>query len=275
MPWHETDDGDRLWYEEQGQGAPLILLHGWCMSSVVWRYQLEELATTFRVITIDLAGHGRSSRPACGYSFEKYAKDLVGLVLTLQLSNIILAGWSLGAQVAIQSFPLVHERVAGLVLIAGTPRFTSSADFPHALSRKEADGMGLKVKRNIGRAIEGFIGRMFCSGELDDPIVAARVCEQLAAVPIPGTVTALQSLEVLITADMRDLVGRIDLPTLVINGDQDRICLPQASAWMASHIQASRHIVFPGCGHAPFMTRNREFNACLIDFGRRISEQSA
>lgn len=275
MPWYETDGGDRLWYEEQGEGPTLILLHGWCMSSAVFRIQLDELATSFRVLAPDLAGHGRSNRSAGGYGFEKYSRDLASLVQTLQLSDLLLAGWSLGAQVAIQALPLLRERVAGLVLIAGTPRFTSSSDFPYALSRMEADGMGLKVRRNIGRALEGFIGRMFAPGELDDPLLADRVRGLLADVPIPDTDCALQSLQALSAADMRGLIERIDLPTLVINGDQDRICLPQASAWMADHITASRRISFSGCGHAPFMTRSREFNACLIDFGRRVREQSS
>ena len=272
MPWYENESGVRLWYEERGTGPALVLLHGWCMSSAVWSFQLEQLSGIFRVIAPDLRGHGRSERSGDGYSFEKFAADIAALFRHLDLRQAILAGWSLGAQVALLASPLLRERLAGLALISGTPRFTATDDFPHALDEAEASGMGLKVRRNIGRALEGFTRRMFAAGELDDEALAGRIRALLATVPLPDPEIALASLQALATADMRSLLPETDLPTLIISGDIDQICLPQASKYMAQRIQSSCHVVLQGCGHAPFLAHSRQFNEEISSFGRRIFE---
>jgi len=274
MPWYENESGVRLWYEEQGAGPALVLLHGWCMSSVVWRFQLEQLSGTFRVIAPDLRGHGRSERSGDGYSFEGFAADIAALFRRLDLRGALLAGWSLGAQVALLASPILRERLAGLVLISGTPRFTATDDFPHALAETEASGMGLKVRRNIGKALEGFTKRMFTAGELDDEALADRIKALLATVPLPDPEMAMASLRALATADMRNLLSEVDLPTLIINGDRDRICLPEASEYMARRIESSCHVVLNGCGHAPFLTRYDEFDEFIVNFSRRTFEQA-
>jgi pimeloyl-ACP methyl ester esterase len=270
MPWYENGAGDSLWYEESGTGPPLVLLHGWCMSSSVWRPQIEKLSDTFRVIAPDLAGHGRSASSVDGCRFDGFAADIVALFRYLDLTDALLAGWSLGAQAALQAFGPLRERIAGLVLISATPRFTATADFPWGLAPVEADGMALKLRRNAARALEGFTARMFAPDELNDPALAALVHDLLAAIPIPESGVALQCLKALVEADMRDLLPAIDRPTLIVNGDRDVICLPEASAFLDQQIASSRRVVIQGCGHAPFLTRSREFDACLMDFSRRV-----
>ena len=274
MPWYENGHNDRLWYEDHGTGPVLVLLHGWCMSSAVWRLQFEGLSAEYRVIAPDLAGHGRSAQSARRYGFAEFAADVTDLFRYLELTDALLVGWSLGAQVAIQSFGQLRERLAGLVLVSATPCFTAAADFPWGLVPAEAKGMAVKVRRNAQRALEGFTTRMFASEELDDPVVAAQIRDLLAAVPIPETGLALQSLEALAEADMRPLLSAIDLPTLIINGDRDVICLPGASLYLARQIAFSSQVVLPGCGHAPFLTRSREFAACIVNFSRRVRDRS-
>lgn len=272
MPWYTATDNTRLWYEDRGNGKPLVLVHGWCMSSAVWRFQLEALSRSFRVIAPDLRGHGASIPCAeAGARLEGFSADMEALFRHLDLEGAVLAGWSLGAQVALMaSFPL-KSRLAGLALIAGTPCFTAAEGFPAGLGKIESDGMALKVRRNTRRAIEGFNTRLFAPGELEEPGLAERVHAVLGGIPIPETPVALQSLQSLAGADLRLLLHRVELPTLIISGDNDMICLPEASAYMASHIRASRHVVFAGCGHAPFLTRGRAFDACLGGFAAEVA----
>jgi len=272
MPWYVNDEGQRLWYEEQGSGPALVLLHGWCMSSVVWRFQLETLSRSFRVIAPDLAGHGKSEKAAGGYGFEGFSADIAALLRHLDLSGAILAGWSLGAQVALLACSRVRERLSGLVLISATPCFVAGDDFPHALEKAEVDGMAVKVRRNIARALNGFSQLMFAAGELADTALTDRVAALLASIPLPETDTALQTLQALAGADMRHLLSKIDLPTLIINGERDSICLPGASAYLARMIGSSSRIVFDACGHAPFLTRHEEFDQSIINFSRRTFE---
>jgi len=275
MPWFVSSGGARIWYEEHGSGPELVLLHGWCMSSAVWRLQYETLSSRFRIIAPDLRGHGNSDKSANGYNFDGFADDLDGLFRHLGLSRALLAGWSLGAQVALQACSRLSGRLAGLVLISGTPRFTATVDFPYALGAIEAEGMGIKVRRNMGRALQGFMTRMFASGELDDTALAEKVQGILGAIALPDPDMAFQSLLSLASADMRPLLSAIQLPTMILNGDQDRICLPQASDYLAGNIPYSEHVVISGCGHAPFLTHCIEFNEHLKHFSRRIFEHGA
>jgi pimeloyl-ACP methyl ester esterase len=266
MAWYAAGSGSRLWYEECGSGTPIVFIHGWCMSSAVWRLQREGLPDTFRVITVDLPGHGKSSPHAGMFSIKGCAIDLAGFFESLGLHNALLAGWSLGSMIALESFPGLRDRLCGLVLIAGTPRFTQCDDFPYGLSRLEVEGMTGKVQRSLRRALEGFITRMFAPGELDEPSQASKVQELLSSLPLPTTDAALQALDALVETDLRDRLALIDLPTLVMNGDCDVICLPQASGYLAHRIPSARQVLFAGCGHAPFLTQSARFNAHLEEF---------
>jgi pimeloyl-[acyl-carrier protein] methyl ester esterase len=244
------------------------------MSSVVWRFQFDRLSS-FRVIAPDLAGHGRSAAASDGCHLEGLATDIAALFRHLDLSGALLAGWSLGAQVAVRALPLIRECLGGLVLICGTPRFTASADFPHGLSKVEADGMGLKVRRSITRALEGFTARMFAPGELDDPSLAADIRALLASVAVPETDTALQALTALVETDLRGELASLDCPTFVISGERDVICPASASAFMAGVIPGCDYLELAGCGHAPFLTRSAAVNSALADFRERVRGRHA
>jgi len=272
MPWYENDGKVRLWYEEQGCGPTLVLVHGWCMSSAVWQFQLATLSRSFRVIAPDLRGHGKSGKTANGCDFKGFSADIEALFRHLDLHGAILAGWSLGAQVALLACPQIRERLSGLILISGTPRFIATDDFPYALQKVETDGMSVNVRRNLARTLNGFRQAMFATGELDDSSLAGRVNDLLATIPFPETDTAFKSLQALAAADMRSLLPRIDLPTLIVNGDRDCICLPEASVFMAQRIGSSNHLVLTGCGHAPFLTRCNEFDESIANFSRRTFE---
>jgi pimeloyl-[acyl-carrier protein] methyl ester esterase len=271
MAWYAGDAGGRLWYEERGTGTPVVFIHGWCMSSAVWRLQLEGLSDAFRVITIDLPGHGSSPPSACGFHVKGCAAEVAGLCESLDLHDALLVGWSLGSLIALEASVLLSERLSGLVLTAGTPRFTQGDGFPYGLSIVEVEGMARKVQRSLRRALDGFTARMFAPGELDDPSLAVMVQELLSTVPMPTSDAAIQALDALVETDQRDRLALIDLPTLIMNGDSDVICLPQASAFLAERITSARQMVFAGCGHAPFLTQSRRFNACLEEFGGMVS----
>lgn len=273
MAWCVLRGGKRLWYEERGKGPPLVLLHGWCMSSAVWRFQFEALGNVFRLIAPDLRGHGQSDQAADGHGFPGFAEDITDLFQYLDLWEAFLAGWSLGAQVALLACELLRKRLSGLILISATSRFTAVADYPHGLEMSELDGMGVRVRRNPARAFERFRADMFAPGECDDPVLADRIHRLLGGVPLPDKQIAVQGLRALAEGDMRGLLSGIDTPTLIINGDRDRICLPAASSYLATRIKNSVHVPFGGCGHAPFLTRNDEFNEAITGFYWRILEQ--
>lgn len=275
MPWYPNRRGEQLWYEDEGGGCPVVLVHGWCMSSAVWKYQFAGLSASMRLLAYDLRGHGRSRDISGGLDFAGFAADLVDLFDRLELSKVVLVGWSMGAQIALQSYAELSGRVAGMVLVSATPRFTASDDFPHALAGGEAGGMRLKVQRSAQRALEGFYSRMFAEGELERCSSAAEINRLLSAIPAPDTAAMLDALDALARTDMRHVLATITAPTLIMNGGEDRICLPEASCYLKEQIPGAEQRVFPGCGHAPFLTQSQQFNAELSRFARSVSGQSA
>lgn len=275
MPWFENRRGERLWYTEQGTGYPVVLLHGWCMSSAVWKYQFDGLAASMRLIAVDLRGHGHSVDAEGYFDFNGFVTDLADLFDQLMLDGAVLLGWSMGGEVALQSCAELSNRLSGLALVCATPRFIASDDFPFAVSGDEAVGMASKVRRNIRRARDGFYTNLFARGEIDNHPAKAEIRQLLSEIPLPENSVALATLGALVGADMRGQLGNIRIPTLIMNGALDRICLPQASTYLKEHIHDAEQLVFPDSGHMPFLTRSGEFNAGIDRFVRRIREHNA
>ncbi len=270
MTWYRNRRGEQLWYEDQGAGCPVVLVHGWCMSSAVWKYQFDGLSADLRLLAPDFRGHGRSHGSFSHLNFDSFANDLIDLFDCLELSKVILVGWSMGAQIALHASTGLSGMLAGLVLVSATPRFTASDDYPHGLAVNEVDGMRSKVERNTQRALEGFISRLFAEGELEGHPFAAEIRHLLAEIPSPDSAAVLEALEALTRADMRNLLSSIAIPTLIVNGALDRICLPEASTYLKEHIPGAEQTAMPGCGHAPFLTHSRQFNAEIIRFARSV-----
>jgi len=265
MPFLETPTGVTIHYEDSGAGRPLVMVHGWCTSGAVWRFQ-KPLAAGCRLITIDLRGHGRSSSPLSGYGLTDLTDDLVTLFTELSLADATLLGWSLGAQVALAAFPRLRERLNGIVLVGGTPRFTVTDGYDHGLSPSEPRGMGLGVRRDFKKTMGGFFRRMFAPSELSrgqENLVAREI---VMAGRLPDSAVALATLEILETTDLREALPAVDRPVLLVHGTADSICPPGASRYMARHLPHARLLELEGVGHAPFMSRPDDFNRILSDF---------
>lgn len=274
VTWYRNRRGEQLWYEERGSGYPVVLLHGWCMSSAVWKYQFDDLSGSLRLVAPDLRGHGNSHGSSDHLDFDSFANDLVDLFDCLELTQAVLIGWSLGAQIVLQAVSELSGRLAGQILVSATPRFTATHDFPYGLVANEAGGMRTKIERNLQRALEGFVSRLFAPGELENHPCAAEIRQLLAGIPSPDVTAILDALETLVRADMRNILASIVLPTLIVNGACDRVCLPQASTYLKEHIPGAEQIVIPNCGHAPFLTHSSQFNAEIAGFVGRNSEKN-
>jgi pimeloyl-[acyl-carrier protein] methyl ester esterase len=243
------------------------------MSGRVWRFQ-HELADACRLVAPDLRGHGRSSTPVSGYSLDYLAGDIIRMFEVLDLSKAVLLGWSLGSQIALAAFPAIKERLVGLVLVGGTPRFTATDGYPFGLPANEPRGMGLRLKRDFNKTMGEFFRAMFAEGEL------SRVQENLIAreiiiggrLPEPGA--AMQVLEVLSSADLRAVLPRIDLPVQLIHGSHDSICPLAGASFMAEQLPNARLTILEGLGHAPFLSHPAKFNAILRDFLQDVYDRN-
>ncbi|UPU36851.1 alpha/beta fold hydrolase [Geomonas paludis] len=253
-----------LHFQEIGAGRPVVFVHGWAMSGRAWRFQ-QELQDAGRLIFLDLRGHGHSA-PASSYTIDDYASDLAAFFEELALQDAVLVGWSMGVQVALQAFPALRSRLAGMVLVGGNARYASCDDYPHGKAPVEVKGMGLRLRRDHQKTMGDFFKGMFAEGELDHDLYQRIVHEIVLGGRSADREAVMQSLNILSTADLRAQLPQVDRPVLVIHGDQDTVCTVAASEYLAQHLPMARLEIFQGCGHAPFMTRPQRFNAVLREF---------
>jgi len=250
-------DSRHLAYREAGSGRPLVLIHGWAMSSAVFQEALESLGGDLRVLAPDLRGHGRSDRGP-SYGFADFAGDLRHWLEGLDLEDAVLVGWSMGGQVLLELFPKVRHRVAGMVLMNSTPRFTAGPGWPHGLPAGQVKTMARNLRRDYRRAMEEFFALQFAEGELSRERHRRIVEFAVRAGRLPEPEVALAALESLREGDQRGCLAGIDCPTLVLHGELDPITPAGAGRHLAEHLPLSRSVFFPGLGHAPFLSRPRE-----------------
>lgn len=265
MPFIETSADVNIYYEESGVGRPLVMLHGWSGSGRVWRFQ-QELSAGSRLIIPDLRGHGRSTAPPGGSLLADLADDIVSLFDQLELTDAVLLGWSLGSQVALAVFPKLKERLAGVILVGATPRFTATEGYPHGLPATAPRGMGLRLNKAFNRTMEEFFRGMFAEGELSHE-QENRINREIAwEGSLPEPTVAHATLDILALTDLRDKLPAIDRPVLLIHGSADTICPPGAARFLAEQLPDARLVELDGPGHAPFLSRPDEFNAILRKF---------
>jgi pimeloyl-[acyl-carrier protein] methyl ester esterase len=269
MPVIATSTCNALYYQDTGTGNPLVFVHGWSFSGVVWQSQRELFQNCFRCIIVDLPGHGESAPSLSGYALDDFVTSLGELFAHLDLREVVLVGWSLGALMALAAAQTYRDRISALVLVAGTPRFTATDNYSCGLDVKEIRGLALRLRRNQLATFEDFSRRMFTPGD-----VSAGECSgsyvDLVAGRLPDTNAALQSLETLAVSDLRDILPEVQLPVLVVHGEGDGICPVVAARFMAERLPEARLALMPGVGHAPFLSFPLKFARILQDFIGRL-----
>lgn len=249
-----------LHIEILGQGPDLVLLHGWAMHSGIWGSVRDQLAQQFRLHLVDLPGHGLS--PAC----EPGTLDhLTGIISEILPERCMLGGWSLGGQIAMELALREPERVGKLVLISTTPCFARRDDWESGMERKLLQLFLENLKLNYAATINRFL-TLQMSGDRD----AGRILPQLRkhffqrAEPDPGALE--KGLKILQQSDLRDRIGAIQQPVLLLHGENDVITHPAAAGWMYEQLPQSQRVMFPHCGHAPFLSYPEQFVAHLNEF---------
>jgi pimeloyl-[acyl-carrier protein] methyl ester esterase len=257
-----TDFGT-LHHEDAGAGDPVVLVHGWAYASGVFDDLAAVLARRRRVIRPDLRGHGRSSPGP--FTLPDLAGDLAALADALGLERAVVVGWSLGAQVALAALPRLRPRVAGLVLVSATPRFTLGDGWAHGLPAQSVEVLAHRVRRDPARAVSRFREGALVEGELGGAD-RTRAAALLAGLPLPERATALAGLDLLAREDLRTALPGVDVPALVVHGERDPISPVGAGRALAAALPGARLVEIPGAGHAPFLSRPGPFVDALGSF---------
>jgi pimeloyl-ACP methyl ester esterase len=256
-----AEDGSAIVYSDHGEGVPVLFLHGWMMSRKVWSFQ-EQLSSMFRVITMELRGHGESKES--GFSYENCVKDISELLAHLKIDRAVIAGWSMGAQIALRFYSVMSWKISGMILVGGTPCFCKRSDYSFGVPQSEVRRMAQRLKRDYKTTAGEFFRGMFSDGEIGKAGLLTIANRALGRLPdYPVTVAALKALA---DSDLRSLLPNVSVPVLLVHGTDDRICQPGASEYMSSIIPEARLELIESRGHAPFLSCPERFNSLLTGF---------
>jgi pimeloyl-[acyl-carrier protein] methyl ester esterase len=252
--------------ETSGTGAGLVLLHGWALNSLVWDSVAPILARGFTVVRIDLPGHGGSPWPP---TFDDVASLARSLAPALP-ERCALLGWSLGGMVALELALTLTGRVERLALVATTPRFTQSEDWPHGLPASAVERFAALLESDYEATVREFLG-LQVKGDEHARSTLRELRQKLLAGGTPRLEALRAGLSILRNADLRERLGRVAVPTLVIAGDHDRMTPPGAARALASGIPGARLEFVPRAGHAPFLSHAGDFCRILTTFFGRAA----
>ncbi|HXJ93901.1 MAG TPA: alpha/beta hydrolase [Terriglobia bacterium] len=277
----ENSANIELHYEDHGSGDPIVLIHGYPLSGASWEKQLPGLlAAGHRVITYDRRGFGKSSQPTSGYNYDTFAEDLHKLVTHLELRDFALAGFSMGGgEVARYIGKYGSKNVSKAVIISGVPPFLlKTADNPEGADGSVFEG----IQKAVAADRYAFFTDFFNNFYNTDVLLGKRVSQQAvqASWNVAAGASATASLACVPTwhEDFRNDLTRIDVPTLVLHGDSDRI-LPITGSGQrtAKLIKGARLVVLKDGPHCITWTHAEEVNRELLGFLKeaRRSAQSA
>lgn len=246
-------------YDDVGTGAPVVFLHGFPHHRGLWAPQVNALVDRARCIAPDLRGFGESGVQG-PYTMDQYADDVAALLDALRLERAVVVGLSMGGYVALALWRRHRRRVRGLVL-ADT---RAGADSPEGAHRRQE--MIALAREHGSEAVAdammpGMIGK---STRQRHPDVAEAVREMLASARVPGVVGALQAM--MARPDSTPTLATIDVPTLVVVGDEDVLTPRRDAEAMHQAIRGSRLEVIAGAGHVSNIERPATFNHVLSEF---------
>ena len=248
-----------LAHADVGNGLPVVLLHAFPLNRMMWEPQIAALFGECRCIVPDLRGFGDS--PKSGpYSMDVMADDVVALLDALQIERAVVGGLSMGGYVALNLLRRYRPRVRALLLAdtrapADTPEARLKRDELIAVARREG---ALAVAE---KQITGLIGK---STREKQPELVDRIRGIMAGESVDGIVGALEAMKT--RADSTALLASIDIPTLVVVGEEDVVTPPKEARAMHEQIRGSRLEIIPGAGHLSNIERPAAFNAALSDF---------
>jgi pimeloyl-ACP methyl ester carboxylesterase len=268
----ENSANIELYYEDHGSGKPVVFIHGYPLSGASWEKQIPRLLSTgYRAITYDRRGFGKSSQPTEGYNYDTFAEDLHKLITHLKLQDFTLVGFSMGGGEIARYFGKYGSTGASkAVIIGGVPPFLlKTADNPEGVDGSVFEG----IKKAVAGDRYAFFTEFFKNFYNTDLLLGKGVSEEAvrASWNLAAGASATASLACVSTwvEDFRRDLARVDVPTLVIHGDNDRIVpIATSGARTAKLIKGARLVTVKGGPHCITWTHAEEVTGELLNFLR-------
>ncbi|WP_020559448.1 pimeloyl-ACP methyl ester esterase BioH [Thiofilum flexile] len=248
-------DVDTVWSSTEGQGRPLLVLHGWGMNQAAWQPIRAHLTQHARVTWVDLPGHGRSAVDQLG-TLEQLVQTLKPLIQP----NTAIIGWSLGGLLAQALAYAMPDKVARLLLIGSSPCFIQTPTWPHALAPEVLEQFATNLETDYVATVKRFFALQFM-GTRHSPVELNQLRD--AILQYPARLPALhQGLELLRSVDFSEQT--LPVPSRWILGRLDKL-VPVAVAEVLEH-KGYEVKVLPHASHVPFVTHTEEFLAAVEPF---------
>jgi len=259
-----------LYYEDHGTGKPVVLIHGYPLNGASWEKQTAALlAAGHRVITYDRRGFGKSSQPTTGYDYDTFAEDLRQVVTTLELDDFALAGFSMGGGEVVRYFGKYGSKgVRKAAILSGVPPYlVKAADNPEGVPKDVFDGIEAAIVADRYAFFTGFFGNFYNTDVELGKHISDEVVKSSWNVATSSSATASLACVATWYTDFRKDVARVDVPTLVMHGDADRIVpIASAGARTAQLIKGAKYVVVKGAPHGMLWTHADEVNKELVAF---------
>lgn len=254
--------GITLNYEDTGgTGTPILLIHAFPLDSRMWQGQIKSLGGRFRLIAPDLKGFGASDAPsdAGSYSMDSYADELKGLLDHLGLQEAVVVGLSLGGYVV---FALLrrHPQVIKALVLADT---RAEADAPEGIEKRTAQQKQVESDGTAG-LIEALPNALLSDATRSKKPDVVRRARELMDNPPQGFIGALEAMKN--RPDSTETLSRIEVPTLVMVGENDTLTPPDAARKIHDRVKGSSLVVLPEAGHLSNLEAPDAFNGALAGF---------
>lgn len=259
-----------LYYEDHGLGRPVVLIHGYPLSGRAWDRQVPVLLEAGRrVITYDRRGFGKSSQPTTGYDYDTFADDLQALLEGLDLGDVTLVGHSMGTgEVTRYLGRFGSERVEKGVLVSPIPPFLlQTSDNPDGVPASLFDGFIQSARQDTPAWMKGFLDNFYNIDMLGGTRVSDQAYQSSWNLAVAASATAAVACIPTWETDFRADLPAIDVPMLVVQGDDDRVLpFPKTGQRLPGLISDVQTVVIDGGPHAIPWTHADELNSALVKF---------
>jgi len=267
-----TKDGNRIFYKDWGKGQPIVFSHGWPLNADTWDEQLFFFASNgYRAIAYDRRGHGRSSQPWNGNDMDTFADDLSSLVDQLSLKDAVLTGHSSGAgDVTRYLGRYGTQRVAKAVLVSSIPPLMIKTDAnPSGTPKAGFDATRAALLKDKAQFYKDLAFPFFGANRPESKVSEGVRDEFFVQCMQAGFKAAYDGIKAFSETDFTEDLQKIDIPVLIIHGEDDQNVPIDDSAKMSSKILKRAILkIYPGAPHGLPVTHRDQFNADLLSFIR-------